>query len=119
MVNKQESSSSVGIQTSCTGQRICFSLYGTPSWNDKGSTEGNKIARIMNERNNQRVHSAAALLAVQQSDPESIKRQRLQNDVAMNLVARTQIKNELDRCNATRMKLEMLQNSKDAMVAKY
>ncbi len=37
----------------------------------------------------------------------------------MNLVARTQIKNELDCCNATRMKLELLQNNKDAMVAKY
>ncbi len=46
-------------------------------------------ARIMNERNNERVRSAAALFAVQQSDPESIKKWRLQNDAAMNLVART------------------------------
>ncbi len=76
-------------------------------------------ARITSERNNERVRSAAALLAVKQSDPESIKKRRIQNDVAMNLVARTQIKNELDRCNATRMKLELLQNNKDAMVAKY
>ena len=65
------------------------------------------------------MRSAAALLAVQLSDPESIKKRRIQNDVAMNLVARTQIKNELDHCNATRMKLELLQNNKDAMVAKY
>ena len=41
-------------------------------------------ARIMNGRNNERVRSAAALLAVQQSDPESIKKQMLPNDVAMN-----------------------------------
>ena len=72
-------------------------------------------ARIMNECNNERVCSAAALLAVQQSDPESIKKQRIQNDVAMNLVARTQIKNELDCCNATRIKLDLLQNNKDAL----
>ncbi len=37
----------------------------------------------------------------------------------MNLVANPQIKNELDRCNATRMKLELLHNNKDIMVAKY
>ena len=48
----------------------------------------------MNERKNARVRSAAPLLAVQQRDPESIQKQRLQNDVAMNLVAWTQIKNE-------------------------
>ena len=65
------------------------------------------------------MRSAAALLAVQQSDPELIKKRRIQNDVAMNLVARTQIKNELEHCNATRMKLELLQNNKDTMVAKY
>ncbi len=76
-------------------------------------------ARITSERDNERVRSAAALLAVQQSDPESIKKRRIQNDVAMNLVARTQIENELDRCNATRMKLELLQNNKNVMVAKY
>ena len=46
-------------------------------------------ARITSERDNERVHSAAALLAVQQSDPDLIKKRRIQNDVAMNLVART------------------------------
>ena len=34
-------------------------------------------------------------------------------------MARAQIKNELDHCHVTRMKLELLQNNKDAMVAKY
>ena len=76
-------------------------------------------ARIMNKYNNERVNSAAALVAVQQRDPEYIKKQRLQNDVAMNLVARTQIKSKLDHVNSTRMKLELLQNNKGAMVAKY
>ena len=50
----------------------------------------------MTEHNNERVRSAAALVAVQQRDPEYIKNQMLQNDFAMNLLARTQIKHELD-----------------------
>ena len=40
-------------------------------------------ARIMSECNNERVCSAAALVDVQQRDPEYIKKQRLQNDVAI------------------------------------
>ena len=40
VVNKQKSCSSVGIQDSYQRQRICFDLYGTPSWNDDGSTAG-------------------------------------------------------------------------------
>lgn len=51
--------------------------------------------------------------------PRIHPKQRLQNDVAVQLVARIHIKNQLDQCNVIMMKLEMLWDKKDAMVAKY
>ena len=50
------------------------------------------MTRIVNECNAEKECSAAALVAVQQRDPEFIRKQRIHNDVAINLVARTQSK---------------------------
>lgn len=56
---------------------------------------------------------------MERQDPNFIRKQRLEEDVVGRLNARTCIKNDLDKCNATKMKLDMLQNHKTAVIARH
>lgn len=58
-------------------------------------------------------------LQINRGSEKTFQSRGSQNDVSKQLVARTQINDELDWCNATRIKWELLQSNKDAMIAKY
>ena len=62
---------------------------------------------------------AEALVAAQNSDPNFIQKQWLEKEAVGELIPRTQVQNELDKCNATTMKLDMLQGNKDIVIACY
>ena len=65
----------------------------------------------------ERERSATAIVAVERQDPNFIRKQQLEEDVVGGLVARTRVKNDLDKCNATKMKLDMLQSHEDTVIA--
>ena len=67
-------------------------FVGHPAGMPRVQQQDTMMTRIVNERSAEREHCAAALVAVQQRDPEFIRKQRIHNDVAINLVARTQSK---------------------------
>ena len=67
----------------------------------------------------ERERSATAIVAVERQDPNFIRKQQLEEDVVGGLVAWTRVKNHLDKCNATKMKLDMLQSHKDAVIAHH
>ena len=63
--------------------------------------------------------SATAIVAVERQDPNFICKQQLEEDVVGGLVAWTRVKHDLDKCNATKMKLDMLQSHKDTVIARH
>ena len=67
----------------------------------------------------ERERSVSAIVAVEHQDPNFIRKQQLEEDVVSGLVAPTHVKNDLDKCNATKMKLDMLQSHKDAVIARH
>ena len=67
----------------------------------------------------ERERSATAIVAVEHQDPNFIRKQQLEEDVVGGLVAWTCVKNDLDKCNATKMKLDMLRSHKDTVIARH
>jgi len=94
----------------CTGHRAGISR-----------AEQHERTRIRTEdtRVQERERSATAIVAVERQDPNYIRKQQLEEDVVGGLVARTRVKNDLDKCNATKMKLDMLQTHKETVIARH
>ena len=62
---------------------------------------------------------AEAMVAAQKLDSNFIRKQQLEHEAFGELIARTHVKNVIDRCTATKTKLDMLQGNKDIVIACY
>ncbi len=62
---------------------------------------------------------AEAMVAAQKLDSNFIRKQQLEHEAFGELIARTHVKNIIDKCTATKTKLDMLQGNKDIVIACY
>lgn len=60
-----------------------------------------------------------AVMALEYQDPTFNQKQQLEQEVVNGLIARMWVKNDLDKLNMTKMKLEMIQGQRDAVIAPH
>ena len=75
--------------------------------------------RTVEARDQESERRTEAVVTVEHQDPNFFQTQQLEHNVVGGLIARARVKNELDKCNATRMKLDMLQSHRDTIIAHW